>query len=76
MKRTIYLAGLVSVSLLSTLSAADPAKAQSDQQVIRLAKEIQAQQAAISENQAKIDAKIAAVAEEVRQARIYASRGR
>ena len=37
--------------------------------------EIAAQQAAITENQAKIDEKIAAIAEDVRVARIFVARG-
>lgn len=45
------------------------------QQILTLVKEVQAQQLEISANQAKIDAKIAAVAEEVRKARIFSSRG-
>jgi hypothetical protein len=36
--------------------------------------EIAAQQTVIAENQTKIDAKLAAVGEEIRQARIYAGR--
>ena len=38
-------------------------------------KELQTQQAAIAENQAKIDAKLATLAEALRLARIYSSRG-
>ena len=57
--------------------AAEPAK-ESDrdqQQVAALAKEVQAQQVAIVENQGKIDAKMVAIAEALRLAKIYASRG-
>ncbi|MEP7071254.1 MAG: hypothetical protein ABI839_02610 [Verrucomicrobiota bacterium] len=46
-----------------------------EKQLAQLISELQAQQAAMASNQAKIEAKIAAVAESVRQARIYASRG-
>jgi hypothetical protein len=46
------------------------------QQVVALAKEVQGQQTAIAENQAKIDAKMVAIAEALRQARIYSTRGR
>ena len=56
--------------------AAEPSK-ESDreqQQVLALAKEVQAQQAAIAENQAKIDAKTAKIAEVLRIAKIYTSR--
>ena len=76
MKRAITLAALLSTGLLYTASAADQAKTQSDQQMARLVKEIQVQQAAIGENQGKIDAKMATIAEAIRQARIFAGRGK
>ena len=59
-------------------SAAEPSKEseREQQQVVALAKEVQGQQAAIAENQTKIDAKLATIAEAVRQAKIYTSRGR
>ena len=53
--------------------AAEPTTVQA-QQMAALTREIQAQQALIAENQTKIDAKLASVAEAVRLARIYASR--
>jgi ABC-type transporter MlaC component len=58
--------------------AAEPSKeAERDQQqAAALVKEVQAQQAEIADNQTKIDAKLASIAEAVRQAKIYASRGR
>jgi hypothetical protein len=58
--------------------AAEPSKeSERDQQaVVALTKELQTQQAAIADNQTKIDAKLATLAEAVRQAKIYASRGR
>ena len=40
-----------------------------------LIKEVQAQQVVIAENQAKIDAKLVTLAEAIRVARIYSSRG-
>ena len=57
-------------------SAAEPSKEneRDQQQVAALAKEIQAQQTAIADNQAKIDAKLGSIAEALRIARIYASR--
>jgi hypothetical protein len=64
-----------SAALLATqLMAAEPTAAP-EQQVVIAIKEIQAQQAQIAENQAKIDSKLAVVVEAVRQARIYSSRG-
>ena len=58
--------------------AAEPSKEseREQQQLVALAKEVQAQQAAIAENQTKIDAKMAAVAEALRLARIYSSRSK
>jgi hypothetical protein len=58
--------------------AAEPPK-ESDrdqQQLAALAKEVQGQQTAIGDNQKKIDEKLAAIAEAVRQAKIFAARGR
>lgn len=40
-----------------------------------LIKEVQAQQTAIAENQAKIDEKLATLGETIREARIFSSRG-
>ena len=62
----------------SIASAAEPSK-QSDreeQEIAAITKEVQGQQAAILENQTKINEKVAAIAEAVRQAKIYAGRGR
>ncbi len=50
------------------------ADSQQDQQTLALIRELQAQQVAIAVNQAKIEAKLAAVAEALRVARIYSSR--
>ena len=63
------------VSLVST-PAAEPSKEaeREQQQALALAKEIQTQQAAIADNQAKIDAKMVTVAEALRLAKIYSSR--
>lgn len=62
----------------SSTWAAEPAK-ESDrdqQQIAALAKEIQGQQASITENQTKINEKLATIAEALRQARIYSTRSR
>jgi phage host-nuclease inhibitor protein Gam len=69
------------LSLLACATAAQGAEPpkESDrdlQQIAALAKEVQSQQTAIAENQTKINEKLAAVAEAIRQARIYAGRGR
>lgn len=59
-------------ALLVSASAAEPSK--ESQQLMALLKEVQAQQAAIADNQTKIDARLVTIAEAVRLARIYASR--
>lgn len=77
MKRIIRTA-IVAMGLLSVplLPAVEPAlTAAEQQQVLAVIKEIQTQQATIAENQVKIDEKLAAVAEAIRVARIYSSRG-
>lgn len=74
MKRTVVIALLSLLYAGSVQAAAEPPSAQ-EQQMLALVKEIQTQQAKIAENQAAIDAKLATVAEAVRLARIYASRG-
>lgn len=73
------LSALVAICLFVSLvpgPAAEPSKEseREQQQVLALAKELQAQQAAIAENQAKIDAKIVKIAEVLRLAKIYTSR--
>ena len=71
---TFFVAGLFACA---SALAADPSKESADQQQIAaIAKELQAQQATIIANQTKIEEKLAAVAEAMRQAKIYAGRGR
>jgi hypothetical protein len=74
MKRLLALTAIFSLALLMAAPAAEAPDA-SQQQVLTVAKEVQAQQAAIAENQAKMDAKLATIAESLRVARIYATRG-
>lgn len=75
MKRLPALTAFFSFVLLMAAPAADaPNASQAEQQVLAAAKEVQSQQAAIAENQAKIDAKVATIAEILRVARIYASK--
>ena len=64
--------------LLVSAPGAEPSKEneREQQQVLALAKEVQGQQAAIAENQTKIDAKMATIAEALRQAKIYSTRSR
>jgi len=75
------LSAFIAISLLGVAvnaPAAEPPKdlEREQQQVAALAKEVQAQQATIADNQSKIDAKMVAIAEALRQARIYSTRGR
>jgi hypothetical protein len=75
MKRFLAAALFIITLSLSSVEAQAPAPKE-DQTVLQLAKEVQTQQAEIAANQTKIEAKLAEVAESVRIARIYASRGR
>jgi hypothetical protein len=77
MKRLSALTAFFSLALLVAAPAADAPGAgqQQLQQVLAVAKEVQGQQAAIAENIAKMDAKLATIAESLRTARIYSSRG-
>lgn len=59
-----------------TTSVGAQAPAATDQNELEaLIKAVQAQQVQIAENQAKIDAKLVTLAESIRVAKIYASRG-
>jgi hypothetical protein len=61
--------------LLMTAPAAEaPNASQAEQQILAAVREVQNQQVTIAENQAKIEAKVAAIAETLRVARIYSSR--
>ena len=77
MKRLSALTAIFSLALLVAAPAAEApdASRQEEQQILAVAKEVQAQQAAIAENLAKMDAKLATIAESLRIARIYATRG-
>ena len=75
------LCAFISISMLGVAvnaRAAEPAKdlERDQQQVAALAKEVQAQQVTIADNQKKIDEKLAVIAEALRQARIYSTRAR
>lgn len=76
MKRLPAVTAFCSLALLVAAHAAEAPSASQQQaeQVLAVAKEVQIQQIAIAENQAKIDAKLATIAEYVRVARIYATR--
>ena len=70
-----HIASVAALLLASAVhfTAAEPPNAQ-DQQMAALVKEIQAQSAKMAEQQAAIEAKLAAIAEAIRVARINASR--
>ncbi len=65
-------------AILAVVLAPPPSKGEvgaDDGAVSTLLNEVAAQQSAIGDNQAKIDAKLATVAESIRVARIFVSRG-
>lgn len=72
MKKLTFLGAL---AFFATSLGAQSAAPADPKQMDALMKEVQAQQVVIAENQAKIDAKLVALAEAIRVARIYASRG-
>ena len=79
MKRLRALAIFCSISLLAGVFVAPAADApsltqQQAEQILGVVKEVQVQHLAIAENQGKIDAKLATIAENIRLARIYATR--
>ena len=78
MKRFVAVIFLIgALSLISSTSAQAPAPAQKDEQtLVALIKEVQQQQLEIAANQTKIETKLADLAETVRVARIYSSRGK
>ncbi len=75
MKRFLFATLLMIAVSLSSLDAQAPGQKE-DQTIYQLVKEVQAQQTEIAANQTKIETKLAEVAEAVRIARIYSSRGR
>ena len=66
---------LGALALFATSIGAQSPVTDDPKMVEALLKEVQAQQLVIADNQAKIDAKLATVAEAIRVARIYGSRG-
>ena len=72
MKKIILLGAFALVA--ASLAAPAPVADQSPQ-VQALMKEVQAQQIQLADNQTKIDAKLVELAEAIRLAKIYASRG-
>jgi len=75
MNRGFLIAAIALVTTTASVPAQAPQTDEKRQQIEALEKTVRAQQAEIAANQAKIDEKLAALAESVRTARIFASRG-
>ena len=76
MKRIpIYATFFSFIILIASHAAEAPGLSPQEQQLFAIVKEVQAQQLAIAENQAKIEEKLATIAESLRMARIYSLRG-
>ena len=74
MKQLALAAAAMLAFASATHGQAPNPNAQQDQQIAALVRDLQAQQAAIAENQTKIEAKLVSLAEAIRIARIYSSR--
>ena len=73
--RVTFSAGIALSCLLFSARAETPANdAATQEQLVALIKEVRAQQDELAANQAKIDEKLGAVMETIRQARILSSR--
>ena len=72
MKRFLILASL---ALFAGVTGAQSPSADDQRQLETILRQVQAQQLQIADNQAKIEAKLATLAESIRVARLYSSRG-
>ncbi len=75
MRRTLPVGCILMVATLARIAPAQAPETPPAQQIAVLVKEVQTQQAAMGEKQDNIDTRIAALAEALRVARIYSSRG-
>jgi cell division protein FtsL len=75
MKATFLTAACAFTLLAPSITRAQAPGVPSEQRLLELVKEVQTQQGQIAENQTKIDEKLTEVAETVRVARIFSSRG-
>src|SRR5207237_8544847 len=75
MKPTLLFAFCAIMTLGSFAPAQAPQQAPAQLELAALIKEVRAQQAAMAATQVKIDEKLATLAESIRVARIYSSRG-
>ena len=76
--KSFFVPALGLSALAAILLAPMPSKGEAaadDPALVALLTEVAAQQAVIADNQAKIDAKLATIAESVRLARLFVSRG-
>ncbi len=76
MKRILFALLAPGTLLVMSFSAAQTPDTNQEQKLLALIKEVQTQQAQLAENQAKIEEKLAEVAETIRTARIYTKRER
>ena len=74
MKRSVVAALFFIALVAGSATRGQAPNATDDKQMLALVKDIQAQQAQIAENQAKIDAKLSEIGETLRVARIFTSR--
>ena len=75
MRRIPSLILLIGIPLMAVSSFAQTPETADAQQLLALLKDVQAQQAQIVANQAKIDSKLAEVSESVHQTRLSSKRG-
>ena len=75
MKPTLLFAFCALIMLVSAAPAQSPQRDLAHEELTALIKEVRAQQAAVAANQTKINEKLATLAETIRVARIYSSRG-
>ena len=75
MKLTLLLVVCAFITLVSSAPAQPPQSNGAQAELAALVKEVRAQQTAIAGNQSKINEKLATLAESIRVARIYSSRG-
>ena len=75
MKPTVLFAFCAIITLASSAPAQAPQQTSAQAELAALIKEVRAQQVAMAANQVKIDEKLATLAESIRVARIYSSRG-
>ena len=75
MKLTLFSGTMAFLTLLVTAGSAQNPAPESEQRLMALIQQVQAQQAQIVANQDKIDSKLAEVTDAIRVARIFAGRG-